>query len=741
MDSTLEIRESVYRVTGVQQYVDDLPFANALHGAFVRLDVARARILAIDPTPAQALPGVERVLTAADLPDQIPRYGPLMMDQPLLAREETRFWGEPVALVLARDEKSAREGARRVGVEFEELPVVLTAEDALSDDAPLVQDPDTRIDDPHAATNVVSEFPLSWGSMEGVEEKCLLILENEYRAPFAHHFAIELYGCVAIPEDGGVTVVTGIQHPFVLRRTIATMMGLPQSNVRVRATESGGGFGGRGYPKMECAAAYFAFHLNRTIKLSMTGEEGFMLAHREAARTRIRTGFTADGMLVFQDIRTDLLVGAYADISPRVVAKAGIMAAGTYKVPNARLLARGIFTNTTPTTAFRGFGATHAGFAVEGQMNEAAEKLGIDPVEIRLRNMPERGEEIIPGETPADGDWKGVLRKLADAMNWSRPPGPGIGRGIAIGSKNSIPATVSYSRARLNADGSVTVYVGSTEIGQGLRSTMSKIASRALNLPLDRITLVQGDTSVVPFDFATAGSRSTVTMGTAVQDACNNLKRKLLDIAAHHLERPAAELTISDGGISSQDGWFSITDVLSREFGPGLGDIEAEGSFRGPKDSSHPLGGRTPFYEFIVTGIEVSVDRETGEYVVHRVCNYTDAGHLFNPHRAAGVDEGGAVMGLGLASMEHVVFDESGRIANPSSLDYRIPTIGDIPESMDTQFQENGDGPGPYGSKGMGEGGILAVAPALAEALWSCTGVRFRELPFTPEQVWKKCRT
>lgn len=741
MDKPAEIRESIHRVTGVQQYVDDIAVSNVLHGVFVRLEIAHAKIKSIDTTAALALPGVEQVLTPADLPDPVPRYGPLVMDQPILAIDETRYWGDPVALVLARDEKSAREGARRVAVDFDELPAVLTAEQALAENAPLVQDPSLRPGDPLAQTNIMTEFPLAWGSIEGVEERCALILENEYRAPFAHHFAMELFGCVAVPEDGGITVVTAIQHPFILRRTIAAMMGLPQSSVRVKATEAGGGFGSRGYPKMECAAAYFAYHLNRAIRLSMTGEEGFMLAQREAAHTRIRTGFTAEGKLVFQDIRTDLLVGAYSDIAPRVVGKAGIMAAGTYVVPNARLLARGVFTHTTPTTAFRGFGATHAGFAVEGQLNEAAEKLGIDPVEIRLRNMPEKGQEFIPGETPADGDWKQALRTLAEQMNWYGPRKPGTGRGIAIGAKNSIPATVSFARVRLNADGSATAFVGSTEMGQGLRSAMPKIVAHALDLPLDRVQLVQGDTAVVPFDFGTAGSRSTVTMGSAVLDACENLKQKLAQIAAGNLECTTDEVTFADGGVRTPQGWKNYADLLALEYGPGIADIEAEGVFRGPKDSAHPLGGPTPFYEFLITGIELTVDEETGEFIIHALYNITDVGHRINPNRTAGVDEGAAMMGLGLATMEQVILDQSGRVLNPNSLDYRIPTIVDAPKTMVTLFQENNDGPGPFGSKGMGEGAVLAVAPAVAEALWDCTGVRVRQIPFTPERVWSALRS
>jgi len=736
MKERVEVRESVHRVTGYQRYMDDLSTTGVLHGAFVRIDCARARIKSVDTTRAGELSGVYRILTSADIPEPMPRYGALLADQPILAVGETRFWGEPVALVLAENEKTAREAARLVDVTYDELPPVLTAEDALREDAPLVLDPEIRPEDPLAQTNIMTEFPLSWGDVDSAHSSCDLIVENTYRAPFMHHFAMELFGCVAVPEDGGVSVTSAIQHPFVLRKVIAGMLDLPQNKVRIRATEAGGGFGARGYPKMECAAAYVAYRLNRSVKLSMTGEEGFMLAQREAARIHIKTGFTAEGKLVFQDITTDLLVGAYTDIAPRVVGKAGIMAAGPYVVPNARMMARGLYTHTTPTTAFRGFGASHAGFAVEGQMNEAAEKLGIDRVEIRLRNLPERGQQFIPHETPADGDWKAALRKLADAMEWNDPKPEGVGRGIAIGSKNSIPASASFARVRINTDGSITAYIGTTEMGQGARSAMPKIVARALDVPVDQVNLVQGDTGAVPFDFGTAGSRSTVTMGNALVDACANLTRKLQEIAARQAGVPAERVLVTGGGIVVGTNRKSFAELLAAEFGPGVADIEADGAFIGPKDPEHPLGGPTPFYEYLITGIELRIDRETGEVMLEKLANVTDVGTLINPVRAAGVDEGAATMGLGASLMEEIKFSPSGKILNPSSLDYRILTTMDAPKEMVTLFQENHDGAGPFGAKGMGEGAILAVAPAVADAIHDCIGIRMREIPFTAEKIW-----
>jgi CO/xanthine dehydrogenase Mo-binding subunit len=289
----------------------------------------------------------------------------------------------------------------------------------------------------------------------------------------------------------------------------------------------------------------------------------------------------------------------------------------------------------------------------------------------------------------------------------------------------------------MNADGSVIAYVGTTELGQGSRNTMAKIVSRELRVPLAQVTVVSGNTKVVPFDMLTASSRSTVTMGRALSDAAEKLKSRVRQISAEHLRREAEEVEIADGGVRTGDEHHSYAEVLAWEYGPGIGELEFQGAFVGEKDPEHPIGGPTPFYEIVMTAAEAEVDEETGELQVRRLITLSDVGKLINPLRAEGVDEGGVVMGLGASAMEHLVYGRNGRIENPSSLDYRIPTVYDVPDEMHTQFQENEDGPGPFGSKGLGEGGILGIAPALAEAIYQSAGVRMRSLPFTSEAIWK----
>ncbi|TVQ23176.1 MAG: xanthine dehydrogenase family protein molybdopterin-binding subunit [Spirochaetaceae bacterium] len=737
-----EIREARDRVTGRLLYVDDLPTAGALHGAFVRLPCARARIGAIDPVRALAVPGVEAVLTDATVNGRVARYGVIARDQPVFAVGETRYWGEPIALVLATSDRVAREAASLVGVEYEELEPLLTIEAALAGGSPLVQDPALRPGSPLATTNIMRDFPLSWGDVDGARAASTVVVNGTYRAPFIHHFALEPYSCIAAMEGPTLTITAAIQHPFQLRRIIAEMLELPETRVRVRSVDQGGGFGGRGYPKVEPAAALAAYRLNRTVKIRLTAEEGFMVGQRESALIRAETGFASDGSITFLEIETNLGVGAYADVSPRVVGKAGMLGTGPYVVPAARIVARGVFTHTAPATAFRGFGAPHVSFALEGQIDQAARLLGASRVEIRRRNLPRRAQQFIPGETACDGDWVTPLERVAELLPPDERLPAGRGRGIAIGVKNSIPATTSFARIRLLADGSVVLFVGTTEMGQGAKTTMAKIASRALDIGIERISVVAGDTAAVPFDSLTASSRSTVSMGNAVADACRRLQTQLESLvddgAANSVtgrrERPPA---IHRGGaVVTGTTVTPYTELLSRRFGAAQGEIEVTGEYRAARDPAHPLGGPTPFYEYLVTGVEVDVDPDTGRVTVTRLVTVTDAGRIINPIRAAGLDEGGAVMGLGFTLFEQIVQAPDGRIVNPSSLDYRIPAIDDVPPQLHSEFQENADGPGPCGEKGMGEGGILAVAPAVAAAIEQAVGVRLCELPFTAERVW-----
>jgi len=370
-------------------------------------------------------------------------------------------------------------------------------------------------------------------------------------------------------------------------------------------------------------------------------------------------------------------------------------------------------------------------------MDEAARALGIDPLELRLRNLARRGEEIIPGDTPADGDWEQTARKAAELVGWGTPLPAGRGRGIAFGIKSGPTTGLSYSTVRLLADGSVIVYAGTSDMGQGARTVFAQIAAQELGAPIDWITVVMGDTAVVPYDQQTSASRSTVLMGNSILAACREVQAKVRAMASRVHGVDEAQIVVEHGVVRLPDRELPIVDVLAPGLGRLGGEIVGNGEMRKEAEPGHPLGGSAAFYEFNCTAVEADVDQGTGDIVLVRYATVSDVGRALNPAHVRSQDEGAAIQGLGHTLMEHYIYDEQGRIRNLGAIDYRIPTSMDLPTELLSDTVENADGPGPYGSKGMSEGALLCVAPAVAAAVRDATGVVIRDLPLTPERVWQ----
>ena len=706
------------RVTGAQQFIADIGLDQVLHVKLVHLDCGHARIVSIDAHAARAARGIVGVFEAADLPNPMPRFGPAHDDRPILAIGETKYHGQPVAAVVAETKESAEAAVELVRVEHEALPGVYTIESALDPASPLVQERELRPGDPRCDTNVLDEMRFGWGDVDAANAD--LVVDNVYTFPMVTHFAIEPHAFIAAPEDGGVVVWTPTQNPFQMQRVIARVLGLPVAKVRVRAPDSGGAFGGKQHPKYEPLVALLALRTGRPVRLLLTLEETFQEVRRTSCRIHARTGFNKDGTITFQDIESDFLMGAYADIAERVIAKSNYLACGPYRVPAARIVVRALFSHTTPSTAFRGFGTPQVSWAHESQLDDAARRLGIDRVEIRLSNLARKGEPFVPGDVPADGDWAESVRKAAEAIGWGTPLGNGRGRGLAVAIKASATTGASYAIVRLHWDGSATVMAGTSDMGQGARTVLAQVASQELGIPVDWVRVTMGDTASVPFDLQTSASRSTVFMGQAVARACQDIQAQLA--------QTAAELGL--------DSTVSRAELLHARFGEVRGEVIGVGSIRSEHSPNHPLGGAPSFYEFSCSASEVEVDDGTGEILLTRHVTVADVGKALNPQHVAMQDEGAAVMGLGHTLMEHIILDEGGRIRNLGALDYRIPTTKDLPLEMRSLVVENADGPGPYGSKGAGEGGLMATAPAVASGVTEATGVVIRDLPLTPERVW-----
>ena len=764
---SLARRDGEDKLTGAARYAADLQLPGMATGKLLRPPYAHARIQRINTSEAKAMPGVLAVLTAEDLGTSVPRFGPMVADQPVLAHKRVRFYGEPVAAVAAIDEATAEAALQAIEVDLEELPAVASLEAALAPGAPLVLDPAARAeddpwrttnvvrtsalapgapvvsdsaeraeDDPWRTTNVVREFRYGWGEPA---DMCDLVLENEYAFPAVHHYALEPPACIAAWDTNGLTVWSSIQHPFILRRVLASTLGLPFSRVRVHVPNIGGSFGGKGYPRVEPITAFLARAAGRPVKVEASVEEAFLSMRRAAARIRVRTGVDANGLIQFQEFAGDFLVGAYADVALRVVGKSAYHACGPYRTPAARIVTRAVTSNTAPSSAFRGFGAPQWCWALESQMDELAHACDLDPLEIRLRNLVSRGESLVPGDTPADGDWAEGLRRTADAIGWNTPRKPHRGRGLAVGIKNPTPATTSMALVHMHPDASVTVNAGTTEVGQGARTVFAQIASEALGVAADRIAVPNPDTAATPFDHMTASSRSTTMAGNAVLAACRNLREQLAEIASEVLGMEA-EVDVEHACVVAKDGTrVAYGEAIERYFGEKQGEVIGQGAYRGERGNL-PFGGPQAFWEVSFAASEIEVDSATGEVRVVRHVGGGDVGRAINPTLAVQQHDGAAIMGLGHTLFEQLEYDHDGQLLNPNLMDYRVPLCPDLPEEVECVLIENGDGPGPYGAKGLGESGTIPFAPSVGNALFEATSVRVRELPLTPERVWHALR-
>ncbi len=726
------------RVRGTQAFLADIPVPDLLHVKLVKVDAARAKILSIDAEAARAVPGVVDVVTARDLPQPVPRFGPVFDDRPVLADGETQYHGEPVAAVVADTKAAAALAAALVKVDFEVLPAAVTLAEALAPEAPLVQDAGLRPGDPLAQTNVLKARSYGWGDVGAARAD--LVVENAYTFPMVTHFAIEPHGFMAKWDEEHLTVWSPVQHPFLLQKVMAKLFKLPLTQVRVLAPDPGGGFGGKQNPKFEPLVAILAMRARRPCRLVLTLEETFQAVRRAATEVRVRTGFSRAGDILFQDVGADFLLGAYADIGERVMTKASYLAVGPYRVPNARIRARAVLSHTTPSCAFRGFGTPQINWAVEANINEGARRLGLDGYRVRLRNLASRGDEIVKDDVPADGLWPESLKRAADAVGWDEPLPPGRGRGIAVGIKSGATTGLSNSTIRFLADGSIIVYAGTSDMGQGARTIFAQLAADALGVPLSNVSVVMGDTAVVPFDLQTSASRSTVFMGTAITRACADIHAQLREMAVELTGADPDDVSIHDGVIAVGADERSIPEFVAAHLGRWNGELIGNGRMRKPHVAKHPLGGGAAFYEFNCTAFEAEVDRDTGEITIHKHVTVGDVGKALNPVQVEAQDEGAAIMGLGHTLMEHILLDEGGRIRNLGAIDYRIPTSRDLPKVMRALMVENEDGPGPHGAKGVSEGGLLCTAPALAAAVTQATGVTFHDLPLTPERVWRTLR-
>jgi xanthine dehydrogenase molybdenum-binding subunit len=728
------------KVTGHALYAGDVRLPGMLHAKLKRSTIAHARIRRIDASRALALPGVKAVLTHESVPRVLhygsphPRSASLARDQYILD-SKVRYWGEGVAAVAAVTEEVAEEALDLIEIGYEALPGVFTVEEALAPGAPLVHEdrPGNLVADPV----LVERGDLARGFAAAD-----LIVEGTYGMGRPTPAYMEPNVCVCRWEpDGKLTVWISTQTPFMVRGILAEVLGLPLSKVRVLVDHMGGGFGAKqDLFQTEFLCALLAKETRRPVRLEFTRKETFLGGRsRHPGTVWLRQGFKKDGAITAREARLTLDSGAYGSHGPGVTAVATTALASLYRCENVRLEGRCVYTNTPIAGAYRGYGVVQTYYALDIQMDEAAERLGIDPVEFKLKNAVREGD-LAPSGHPiighgledcirrgmAETGWAALRRRSRDERG---PLRRGWGMGCEMHGSSAYPGIKEQGNAtvRMSEDGTVQLFTGTTGLGTGAHTALAQVVAEELGVRFEDVSVVHGDTDVVPWDIGAFASHTTYMGGRAAQMAAAEVKRQLFERAAEELEAAAADLEIRLGLITvkGSDRSLSVRDAIRPKRGVPAAHLEASATYRPTKS-----------YSFAAHLVEVRVDTETGQIDVLQVVPVHEIGRVIHPVAAAGQIEGGIQQGIGHTLTEDYVIDRTdGRSLNAGFVDYKMPLALDMPPIRTILLETAPDPGGPFGAKGVGEDPIIAIGPAIANAVYDAIGVRFRHYPITPEQV------
>lgn len=729
------------KVTGSAVFAVDVRPSDALEAVAVRSDRAHARVLRVQTKAALAVPGCVAVVTGADLAPLHPRFGHVIPDHQILAIDRVRYFGEPVALVLAEDRYAAADAAALVEVEYEDLPPVMDHRQALADGAPLVHEERYDGDSIVAATpddnveggNVAFVANRQWGDVDAALAGAPHVVETHTYHPILYAYAMEPYAAVARFDGEVLEVTSNAQHPFMVVRDLARVFSLPHSRVRVSVPFIGGGYGSKSYTKVEPLAAVGSWFSGRTVRLALTIEESIYTTRADAAEVTVRSGFDDDGTLLARDFDVVLDTGAYADNSPQVLQKAVNRCFGAYRIPNLRVRGRLVYTTTSPASSYRALGAFQTNLAGETNMDQAAELLGIDAAELRRRNLVRRGEEFIPGLRPMDADLVADFDELTARLRPRPRPGSLQGVGFGAGANEGGSHPTSTAQVKVASDGSAIVLSGSTEMGQGSRTVLAQIAAHELRVPLERVRVIQSDSATTSFERTTGASRTTTMAGLAVLRASRDALAKLRQMAADTWGCDIVDVHMVRGALHHEDGRVqSYAETIRQWFGSGGGEVTGLGVVRKAGD----LAQLPAFWEIGMVGVAIDVDADTGLAVVDQLVTVADVGFALNPAGVEGQDLGAATQGLGGALSEELIYD-GPQIVNANLVEYRVPRIVDVPRRYEAFIAERGDGPGPYGAKGVGEGARIPIGGAVVAAVARAVGVWPDRLPLTPERIWR----
>ena len=729
------------KVTGRAVFGADFALPGMLHGKILRSTEPHARIVAIDVTRAAALPGVRAIITARDVPDV--RYGGALKDETVFATDRVRYVGQPVAAVAATTPEAADAALAAIAVRYEPLPAVLDAEAAMTPGAPLVHEDWARytaIPLLHREGNVCNRARIVAGDVERGFEEADRIFEHRFTTGMVHQGYTEPRAAVASWDTAGaVTVWSNTQLPFEVQNTLAEILELPPSKIRVIVTAIGGGFGGKLRVGVEHFAAFLARRTGRPVKVMTTTEEELTAAYpRQGTVIDLKTGVTRDGRIVAKQGRIVFDTGAFAGSGPGVASVATLVLAGPYRIPSLLIEGYAVYTNKTNCGSYRAPSGPQANFACESQMDIIADALGLDPLELRLRNIVHEGDEGPTGQVLSGVGLEECLRKAAAAIGWQdRKPGTWRGKGLACGWWTTTGGS-SGVYVKLHPDGSIALNTGAAEIGSAALTGAAQILADELGVEVADITLVSADTLATPFDFGAQGSRTTFAVGNACRIAAADLRTQLFRLASAQLGLPEESLSLRDGQVVADGKRLALADLarLSNQSGGGL---IAHGAFVAPPtphDAKRVEAHVYPAFHspsFHAHAVDLSVDPDTGEVTLHRYVVAQDVGRAINPTYIEGQIEGGVTQGLGQALSEEIVYRE-GRVLNPNLTDYKMPTTLDVPP-IESILVEHPSALGPHGAKGVGEPPNIEPPAAVANAIAVATGVRITSLPITAEKI------
>jgi len=736
--------DALEKATGKAVYGIDVSLPGMLHGKILRSPHPHARILRIDTHKAEKLPGVKAVVTADDTPKI--KYGAQIHDEYPLAVDKVRYIGDEVAAVAALDEETALQAIRLIEVEYEPLPTVFSPREAMADGAPSIHE---------APQNIVTHIAFERGRVEEGFRQADYVLEDTFCSSNVHQAYLEPHVCVVKPDgSGNITLWASLQAPFRNREILARILNVPEGRIRIVQTIVGGGFGGKATQLLSLypICAFLALKSGLPVRILNTWEEEFSASRsRMPAEIRIKLGIKRDGTFTAKELNILSNCGAYAGTGPAVVGTTATRATSLYKFPNVKCQADLVYTNTTPIGSYRGYGNPQLHFSMESLIDMASEAIGMDSLEVRLKNAIGLGEVSVNGFVMNSCRLKECLQTAAERSGWKEKRGRGrkVGRGIGMASMIHVSGNRaiypffdgSTAYVRINPHGGVDLISGEAEIGQGANTIFSQIVAEVLGIAIEEVRVLPLDTDHSPFALGTFASRVATLGGKAVLLAAEDAREKLFAFAATKMEVNPEDLEFADGRIrkkGSIDPGMEFKEVAKlASHANGGAPILGVGSFVVPSSVVIPdesrYGNISAAYSFGIQVAEVKVDRDTGKVEVLNFFSVHDSGRVINPLLGEGQVEGGVVQGIGYALMEEIIRKE-GKVINGNFTDYRIPTIGDVPP-IQTVFVEEPDPFGPFGAKGLGEITQVPTAPAIANAIYDAVGVRLKELPMTPQKI------